>query len=175
MSNHEIVEIFDSHGNVTGTMTRGEAEHANHLTQNVLMFIFNTRGEVWFQLRPMTKKHYPGLWDISACGGVVTGEELITSARRELQEETGLVCELQYVESFMNVFPGDHGETRRRLSHLYIGVTDDIPRVNEEVDEFRALPVARLRAEVEADPHKFVPPFLLELDKAVAAHNQTAV
>jgi isopentenyl-diphosphate delta-isomerase len=167
----EVLEVLDEDGHVVGTMTRAEAEAANHVTQNVLVFIFDSSGRVWIQLRPQNKKHFPGLWDISTCGGVMHGETPAQSAEREQFEEMGFKCALEPVVSFMNEFPGhEPGTTYRRLSHLFIGVSDVQPQVNDEVDEFKAVPYAELRADVAAHPDKYVPSFLLELDKAITAH-----
>src|SRR6266403_4015737 len=167
----ETLEILDEDGHIIGTMSREEAEAANHATPNVLVFIFDSAGRVWIQLRPKTKKHYPGLWDIATCGGVVVGETPAESAKREMSEEMGFTTELEPVVSFMNVFPGDDpSETRRRLSHLFIGISDLQPQVSDEVDEFKALPHAELRTDAAAHPQKYIPSFLAELDKATAAY-----
>lgn len=165
----EMIDVVDEDGKVIKTVSRLETEKLNHLIQNVLIFIFNSKGEVWIQLRPMHKKHFPGQWDISACGAIASGEKPDDAAVRETLEETGLKPKLKYVESFLNEFPGHDGQTFRRLSHLYIGVSDETPKTNEEVDEFRAVNYKKLEDEVEADPRKYIPSFLPELEKAVAA------
>lgn len=172
MSANEIIDILNSDGEVVDTITREEAERDNHLTQNVLIFIFNSLGKVWIQLRPMTKKHYPGRWDISACGGIISGETHGQAASRETLEETGLDMDLHYVESFLNIFPGDSGEERRRLSHLYVGINDNIPKVNDEVDEFKDLQPDVLRIDILNNPDNYTPSFIIELDKAVEGYKQ---
>lgn len=115
MAEPEIIDVLNDDGEVIDTISREEAERDNHTTENVLIFVFNSKGKVWVQLRPKTKNHYPGVWDISACGGVVSGESHEQAAKRETQEEMGLDLELKYVESFLNVFPGDNNEERKRL------------------------------------------------------------
>lgn len=170
MSANELIDVLNEGGEVIDTITREDAERDNHTTQNVLVFVFNSRGKVWVQLRPQTKNHYPGRWDISACGGMVSGETRDQAAKRETLEETGIEAELHHVESFLNVFPGDNGEVRKRLSHLYVGVSDQQPRLSEEVDEFKLWEPAKLRADAENRPDAYVPSFVVELDKAVAGY-----
>lgn len=172
MSAAEVIDILDEAGEVVGSMSREEAEKDNHITANVLVFIFNSVGKVWVQLRPQHKKHYGGLWDISACGGVLSGEAHDAAADRETLEETELEVELHFVESFLNVFVGDNGETRKRLSHLYIAVSDKQPQVNKEVDEFKLWEVEPLRADAENRSESYVPSFIVELDKAVASYEE---
>jgi len=169
MSNSEIINILDNDGIVTGTMSRDEAENDNHATENVLVFIFNSSGRVWVQLRPMDKKHYPGLWDISACGGVLTSESNREAAFRETKEETGLDVDLIYVDTFLNVFPGDNGEERRRMSSLYIGFSDENPAINDEVDDFKDWNPLELRSHVIGNESLYIPSFIVELDMAMNA------
>lgn len=171
----EMTEIYNEAGAAIGTIPREEAERDNHIIQNVIVFVFNALGKVWIQKRPMTKlnelgqvvpKSFPGLWDVSACGAVLPGEDELVAAKREQLEEMGFESDLQHVETFMNVFPEKNGTTTR-LSHLFIGVSEDIPQPSDEVDEFVALPHAELRTKVVNAPQEFIPSFLLELDKAV--------
>ncbi len=169
----ELIDVLDADGEVINTITRHEAEQGNHTTQNVLIFLFNSLGRVWIQLRPKIKNHYPGRWDISACGGIVSGETPEAAAKRETEEETGgLKPELEYVETFLNVFPGDSGEERKRLSHLYIAQTDEIPQPNEEVDEFKDWEPAKLREHATLNPDLYVPSLIVELDRAVEAYKR---
>jgi isopentenyldiphosphate isomerase len=168
----EILEVFDPDGHSLGTKTRAEAEDGGHTIQNALAFIFDSTGRVWIQQRHHTKKHFPSLWDISVCGAVHHDETPLQAAHREQSEELGYTCDLEHVTSFLNVFPQTHGstDTYRRLSHLYIGVSDLQPQLNDEVEAFDALPYADLRADVVAHPEKYVPPFLTELDMAIKAY-----
>ena len=169
-----MIDILDESGQVSGTMTRGEAEQYNHMTENVLVFIFNSLGRVWAQLRPITKNHYPGRWDISACGGMVSGETKEECAARETEEETGLKPELQFIKSFVNVHPGDNGEERRRLSHVFLGISDELPQPppTKEVDEFKLWDTAELIADIAKDPTGYVPSFDVELSIALNAYRR---
>jgi isopentenyl-diphosphate delta-isomerase len=166
MTDTELLHVMDEQGNTLRTVTREEAERDNHLTPNAIIFIFTPKGEVWVQKRAKTKKHYPGVWDISACGGILHGEKPEESALREMEEEMGFTCELHFVEAFLNEFPGEDGSTRRRLSHLFIGVSDKIPQVNEEVEAFAAVSAAELVKKIQEQPEMYVPSFLMELGKA---------
>lgn len=171
MSSDEIIDILNDKGGVVDTITREEAERGNSITENVIVFVFNYDGEVWIQKRPKTKKHYPNLWDVSACGSVHSGENKMAAARREQFEEMGFTCNLKFAETFMNVFPNEDGKViRQRLSHVFIGKSDEIPLPNEEVDEFLALPYESLRQKVVDSPQDYVPSFLVELDKATKAY-----
>lgn len=167
-----MIDVLNEDGEVINTISRELAELDNHITENVLVFVFNSQGKVWVQLRPKTKTHYPGMWDISACGGVVSGETHEQAAERETFEEMGIKVDLHFVESFMNIFVGDNGEERKRLSHLYVGVCDGLPQTNDEVDEFKSWEPNKLREDVETSPESYIPSFDVELDKAVKSFSQ---
>lgn len=97
----------------------------------------------------------------------LSGETNEQAAHRETLEEMGIEVELHHVESFLNVFPGDNGEERKWLSHLYVGISDEQPQANNEVDEFKQWEPNELRADVKAHPDAYVPSFIVELDKAI--------
>src|SRR3989344_6231387 len=168
----EMIDVVDENGVVIDTLTREETEHLNHLIQNVIIFIFTPEGEVWIQKRPMHKKHFPGLWDVSACGAVASGERVEEAAERETFEETGLKPKLTYVESFLNEFLGHDNKTFRRLSHLFVGVTDETPKENDEVDEFKKVPHQQLENQIKSNPDQFIPSFLVELEKVIPAYEK---
>jgi isopentenyl-diphosphate delta-isomerase len=171
MSAGEIINVFNENGEVIDTISRGQAEQeGGYLTENVLVFAFNSLGKVWSQLRPMNKNSSPGKWDISVCGGVSSEETHEQAALRETFEETGIEMGLHYTGSFLNVFPGDNGIERRRLSHVYVGTTDEIPQVNEEVDEFKDWQPDELREDAVNNPDKYVPSFIAEYDRGIAGY-----
>lgn len=171
MSTGEMVDVLDDDGAVVATVLRAEAEADNHTTQNVLVFVFNALGKVWVQLRPSSKSHYPGMWDVSACGGIQSGEEPDAAAERELGEETGLShVRLHHVETFMNVFPGDNGEERRRLSHVYVGVSDEIPMANDDADDFKAWYPHELLDDIQNRPSVYVPSMAVEVQIATRGY-----
>ena len=167
-----MVNVINEHGQVVATLPREQAEADNHATENVVIFIFNSLGRVWTQLRPKTKKFHPGRWDVSACGGVIAHENHQDAANRETKEETGLDVDLQYIESFLNIFPDDSGKELRRLSHLYIGISDDSPVLSDEVDNFKQWQPEELKQHASANQDKYVPSLITELDLAVNALKQ---
>lgn len=173
MSGAESIDVLDESGQVASTVSRDEAEQDNHITANVLVFLFNSLGHVWIQLRSHTKNHYPNRWDISVCGGILSGETPEEAATRETREEAQIDTELHRVESFLNVFEGDNGEERKRLSYLFVGITDAVPVADgEEVSDFKGWAPPELRQDVEQHPFQYVPSMIMELDRAVQGYQK---
>lgn len=171
MSDAEIIDVVDEKGNVLDTIPRGQAEANNHITKNVLVFLFNKKGQVWLQLRPKTKKHYPGMWDVSACGGIISGETADDAAHRETLEETGIDIKLKFVEEFLNVMQRDGAEVKV-ISNLYVGITDEKPEANDEVDDFKAWNPEDLISHAADNKARYIPTILFELKKALKAYNK---
>lgn len=65
----------------------GEGEY--HLVVHIC--VFNGHGQLLLQQRQKDKEGYPNLWDVSAAGSALAGENSAAAASRELREELGLV------------------------------------------------------------------------------------
>ena len=86
----EWLDIVDSEDHVIGRDTRPNihASGAWHRSSHVVLY--NSKGEVFVQLRSMNKDSGGGLWDTSAAGHVDSGESYDDCAIRELHEELGV-------------------------------------------------------------------------------------
>ncbi len=77
---------------VVGRATRGEC-HGNpsliHAVARVL--VFDRQGRLLLQLRSASKDIQPNKWDTSVGGHLLPGEEPEAAARREMDEELGVV------------------------------------------------------------------------------------
>lgn len=170
MSDSELVDYFDEDGNILGVCTRKEADEKNYTYSNVIVFVFTSDDRVWIQKRSLKKLHYPGIWDVSACGALAHGEDPLRAAERELQEEMKLNCKLKLVEKFLNAFPSEDKKIiRKRMSYLFVGICDDVPEGNHEVEAVAAFTTDELLADVQANPDNFIPSFEIELRKALKA------
>ena len=92
----ETWDVYDVNRQRTGkVITRPAAwgEEAYHLIVHVC--IFNTRGEMLIQKRCHEKHAWPDLWDVSAGGSALAGEESWQAAERETMEELGLKLDLR--------------------------------------------------------------------------------
>ena len=88
----EFWDVLDKNGNATGRLhERGEPmrEADYHLT--VYVWIENDRGEFLISRRTENKS-YPGMWECTG-GNAVAGDDSLTTALKETQEELGIVLD----------------------------------------------------------------------------------
>lgn len=115
----ERFDVVDENDQVVRSEFR-EVIHVNNLRHRAAhMLLFNASGELYLQKRSIWKDRNPARWDSSAAGHVDAGEDYLTAARRELQEELGieappltpigrLPCSESTGWEFIEIFAGRH-------------------------------------------------------------------
>lgn len=90
----ELIDILNPEGKSTGKTALKSEAHKNgwfHATAHIWFFTSNKK--ILLQKRALTKKVFPGIWDISVAGHIGAGEEILEGAKREVFEEIGLILE----------------------------------------------------------------------------------
>ena len=127
----EIFPVVDLSGRVVGRATRGECHSGSMLLHPVVhLHVFNSRGELYLQRRPLWKDIQPGRWDTAVGGHVDYGESVGEALRREVREELGIVDfrpEAVAVYEFRS-------DRERELVHVYRTVYDGEVRPSDELD-----------------------------------------
>lgn len=87
----EWLPIVDESGKVIGKATREQVHTNKSLLHPVVhLHVFNSKGEVFLQKRPMNKDIQPGKWDTSVGGHVALGENIEQALIRETMEEINI-------------------------------------------------------------------------------------
>ncbi len=87
----EFFDIVDDEDRVIGQAPRSQCHGDPRLVHRVAhVLVFNSRGELLLQKRSVTKDIQPGKWDTSVGGHLDPGEDYLTAAYREMQEELGI-------------------------------------------------------------------------------------
>ncbi|TMM28605.1 NUDIX domain-containing protein [Polaribacter aestuariivivens] len=135
----ELIDILTPEGKSTGkTALKSEAHKNGWFHATVHIWLFTKDEKVLLQKRAMTKKVFPGLWDISVAGHIAAGETILASAKREVFEEIGLKLQ---EEDFTKI-----GTRIHQVSHKN-GIID-----NEFHHVFIAelkIPVEKLKIQIE--------------------------
>ena len=87
----EFIDILTTEGAPTGRTALKSEAHKNgwfHATAHI--WLFTSDKKILLQKRALTKKVFPGIWDISVAGHIGAGEGVLEGAKREIFEEIGL-------------------------------------------------------------------------------------
>ena len=89
----ELWDVYDIDRQKTGKLAqrvngKSMPEGEYHLVVHICLF--NAKGQLLIQQRQIDKIGYPGLWDVTAAGSALAGENSASAAARELYEEMGI-------------------------------------------------------------------------------------
>jgi isopentenyl-diphosphate delta-isomerase len=150
------VILVDENDNSIGTMEKHEAHRKALLHRAVSVFIFNTSGEWLLQQRAKEKYHSNSLWTNTCCTHPLPGETNIHAAKRRLNEEMGLSCDLTEAFRFIYHEPLDNNLTEHELDHVFIGISDDQPVINmDEVMDYKYMSTGDLKADIAANSQNY--------------------
>ena len=160
----EIIDIFDENNKHLNIQKNKSEAHRDGLWhRSAQVWIYNPNGEIMLQLRGKDKALYPGMWDISAAGHVAAGEEPLTSAVREIEEEIGLKIKEEdlaffKIEKFSRVYKEiKNNEFCYAYFYRFDGDIKGLKLQAEEVDKVVFLPIDKIEKDLEKNPEKYVP------------------
>ncbi|WP_299120947.1 NUDIX domain-containing protein [uncultured Tenacibaculum sp.] len=141
----ELIDIVDEFGNYTGkTCLKSEAHKFGYFHPTVHIWIYTSNQQILLQKRALTKKVFPGLWDISVAGHVAAGENIEEAALREVSEEIGFSIapeNLYKIGTRKHMVNHANGIIDNEFHHVYITkLTVPIHQLKiqeEEVDELK--------------------------------------
>lgn len=142
----EMIDILDKEtGEKTGKIISRDEAHTTgewHGAIHVLI-IDNNKEHTFLQKRCASKKLYPNTWDIAVGGHIAAGEDSLTTARRELEEELGLHSnnlKIEYVDMIKEQL-NNNGVISNEFVSIYVVYADinieDIKLQEEEVSEVK--------------------------------------
>lgn len=117
----EMWDLYDIDRNKTGrTIARGQNLKGNEYHLAVHACLFNSKNEMLIQQRQTFKTGWPGMWDLTAGGSALAGENSQTAIQRELAEEIGL-----------NI---DFSKARPHITINFENGFDDIYLIKKDID-----------------------------------------
>lgn len=141
----ELLDVVDEQGRTIRTVKRSEVHGNPALLHKVVhVLVFSPEGALLLQKRAMTKDVAPGRWDTSVGGHVAPGEDNLTAALREMEEELGVLpaSSPEYLYSYIHANPYES-----ELVFTYSTVHAGPFRFNrEEIDEIRFWTIAEIQA-----------------------------
>ena len=167
----ELLDVVDENDEVVEVKTRGEIHAQQLMHRAVHILVFNSSGELFLQKRSMNKDENPGLWDSSAAGHVDSGEDYLTCARREIEEELGIVADMPF--EFLFKLPPSV-ETGFEHSMIYRYYFDGpLTLQQEEIDAGVWIAPEELDQRIEAGDTELTENLILIWDRHRELHHKT--
>lgn len=158
------ITVVDENDENPQAMQLFDAFAADKILRISRVFVVNSKGEMLLQKRGPDVLD-PNLWTESAGGHVDFGDSYEDAARRELEEETGIVdVELELLGKFFNVkYDVTENKVRsRRFSQTYLARYDGEYMIDpEEVSDLKWVPIRELEVEIVKSPENFTAGLLL--------------
>ncbi|MFD1292423.1 NUDIX domain-containing protein [Lutibacter holmesii] len=170
----EYIDILNEEGVPTGkTCLKSEAHKKGFYHASAHIWIFDKDKNVLIQKRAANKDTFPNLWDISVAGHISAGEQPLTSALREVEEEIGMVLlkeQLHFIGTSKKTVQHHANFIDNELHYIYVcEVTFNVNSLKIQKEEVAALKSIHLNNLIEKVTTKdFVPrtdnyyPFVFE-------------
>lgn len=161
----EYLDIYDSEGKLTGIKKTKKEAHSEGLWHKAVhVWVVNSKKELLIQKRSPIVDSYPNKLDISAAGHVSAGEDDVTSALREAEEEIGLKLtkkDLVKIGVIKQIHTPRADYINNEINPIFIVKMDlnlnKIKKQVEEVSEVKYIPYKELKNLVENKGELFVP------------------
>ncbi len=162
----DYVILVDEQDNELGKMEKLQAHLEAQLHRAISVFVFNSNKEMLLQKRASGKYHSANLWTNTCCSHPKPNENTTDAAKRRLQEEMGITCNLNYVFNFTYLAKLENGITEHEFDHVFFGFTNDIPVLNlEEASDYKYLSLEKIENQLNQNSEQFTVWFKLIFDK----------
>ena len=87
----ELIDVLDENGVKTGeVLTRNEVHKRGLWHRAIAVAIINEQNQILVQQRSFKKEKNAGKWDISVAGHISSGQDALSAASREINEEVSV-------------------------------------------------------------------------------------
>lgn len=88
----ELIDILDENGILTGEVVSRDEIHRRGLWHRaIVVAIINEDNKILLQQRSEQKEKNAGMWDISVAGHISSGQDALSAATREINEEISVL------------------------------------------------------------------------------------
>lgn len=152
----EIIDIVDQNDNVIGTAPRKGIHNTSTLHRAAHIFLINSEGKIWLELRAMHCDNYPGHYSSSAAGHISSGEDYLQGAQREAEEELGITG---LKLDFQHKFPPT-AESMNEFISFYTAKSESVPVPCEDTECFDLLSPAEINSMIKDGKSKVSKSFI---------------
>ncbi len=158
----ELIDVLDENGVKTGEiLTRKEIHKRGLLHRAIAVAVINEQNQILVQQRSFKKEKNTGMWDISVAGHISSGQDALSAASREINEEISVnlgfnvdIKEFRYMFSYRKEEILKENYIERQFYDFFIlrknGLrTEDIKVQESEVEQIKFVSVSELNEMIE--------------------------
>ena len=158
----ELIDVLDENGVKTGeVLTRNEVHKRGLWHRAIAVAIINEPNQILVQQRSFKKEKNAGKWDISVAGHISSGQDALSAASREINEEVSVnlgfnvdIKEFRYMFSYrkQEILKEDYIE--RQFYDFFVLRKDGLRAENikiqeSEVEQIKFVSVSELNEMIE--------------------------
>lgn len=143
----EYIDIVNGKDEVVGKDLKSSKKIKNFISRTASVLICNSRGQFLTCKRGPHKKNDPNVYDVSAYGNVMAGENCEQAAKREMLEEVGIDCGLTFLDKYYHEIDNNGEKTAKVFCYIFLGRSDQEPKLNHELVGFKRLTLKELEKE----------------------------
>jgi isopentenyl-diphosphate delta-isomerase len=160
------VILVDANDVAVGTAGKLDAHRRGLRHRAISALVRNSRHEFLLQRRNPAKYHSGGLWTNACCSHPLPDETAAAAARRRLEQEMGITCDLSPMFVFHYNLPVPGGLIENEVVHVFGGQHDGAIKPDPaEVSEWKWMALPALAADLKARPEAYTVWFRQYLDK----------
>ena len=158
----ELIDVLDENGVKTGEiLTRKEIHKRGLWHRAIAVAVINEQNQILVQQRSFKKEKNTGMWDISVAGHISSGQDALSAASREINEEISVnlgfnvdIKEFRYMFSYRKEEILKENYIERQFYDFFIlrknGLrTEDIKVQESEVEQIKFVSVSELYEMIE--------------------------
>lgn len=158
----ELIDVLDENGIKTGEILPRSEVHRRGLWHKVIMIaIVNEKNQVLMQQRSYNKEKNGGMWDISVAGHISTGQDSLSAAKREINEEVSVnlgytvdIKDFRFMFSYRIEEKVNDNYMDRQFNDFFIlrknGLKEEDIKIQEsEVEKVKFVDISELNSMIE--------------------------
>ncbi len=158
MADH-LVDVVNEKDEIIGQELKSKKIEQGFISRVVAIFLIRSNRKLIVCKRADDKKDVAGLYDLAVAGNVIQWESYEEAAQRELQEELNISCPLTLLKKFYQEVHNDD-KTYKIFCGVFVGKTDDIIQLNEELVESKEMNFEEVEKELTEHKEDFCPWFI---------------
>jgi len=165
----ELLDVVNEADEVIGTMTREEAYKTNAIVRVVDVLVFKPSVNKLVLQQRLPNKSYPLCFDCSAAGHVLSGEDYLFAAKRELDEELGITSDVLNFVGTIRTYNLSSGNLKKIHHVFFIEHEGPYSIFEEEMAGIIEVGQDELKRTVLKTPEKFTRNFLKIYDELIVS------